>query len=112
MTGEIAARFGLGYAPEGWQNLEAVFPDYQAKSLSEAGLVIVSEEGRRYDRFRDRIMFPIHNQRGVIIGFGGRVHRPGRAEVPELAGNAAVREGPRALRPVPGARRHPRRRKA
>jgi DNA primase len=73
LTGEIAARYGLGYAPDGWQSLEAVFPDYQAKVLSEAGLVIVSEEGRRYDRFRDRVMFPIHNQRGVIIGFGGRV---------------------------------------
>ena len=73
LTGEIAARYGLGYAPDGWQNLESVFPDYQAKSLGEAGLVIVTEEGRRYDRFRDRVMFPIHNQRGAIIGFGGRI---------------------------------------
>ena len=73
LTGEIAARYGLGYAPDGWQNLEAVFPEYQSRSLTEAGLVIASEEGRRYDRFRDRIMFPIHNQRGAIIGFGGRV---------------------------------------
>lgn len=73
LTGEIAARYGLGYAPDGWQNLEAVFPEYQSNSLTEAGLVIASEEGRRYDRFRDRIMFPIHNQRGAIIGFGGRV---------------------------------------
>ncbi|MBC8008105.1 MAG: DNA primase [Prolixibacteraceae bacterium] len=73
LTGEIAARYGLGYAPDGWQNLEAVFPEYQSKSLADAGLVIASEEGRRYDRFRDRIMFPIHNQRGAIIGFGGRV---------------------------------------
>jgi len=73
LTGEIAARYGLGYAPDGWQNLEAVFPDYQSKALNEAGLVILSEEGRRYDRFRDRVMFPIHNQRGIVIGFGGRV---------------------------------------
>jgi DNA primase len=73
LSGEIAARYGLGYAPDGWQNLESVFADYQSKSLSEAGLVIVNEQGRRYDRFRDRIMFPIHNQRGVIIGFGGRI---------------------------------------
>ncbi|HEX7812785.1 MAG TPA: DNA primase [Burkholderiales bacterium] len=73
LTGEIAARYGLGYAPDGWQSLEAVFPDYQAKALNEAGLVILTDEGRRYDRFRDRIMFPIHNPRGVIIGFGGRV---------------------------------------
>ena len=73
LTGEIAARYGLGYAPDGWQNLEAVFPEYQSKSLTDTGLVIASEEGRRYDRFRDRIMFPIHSQRGAIIGFGGRV---------------------------------------
>ncbi|MEQ1882289.1 MAG: DNA primase [Burkholderiales bacterium] len=73
LSGEIAARYALGYAPEGWQNLEAVFPDYQDKSLGEAGLVITNEQGRRYDRFRDRVMFPIHNQRGVVIGFGGRV---------------------------------------
>src|SRR4051812_11327260 len=73
LTGEIAARYGLGYAPGGWQNLEAAFVDYQTKSLTETGLVVSGEDGRRYDRFRDRIMFPIHNQRGSIIGFGGRV---------------------------------------
>lgn len=73
LTGEVAARFGLGYAPDGWQNLETVFRDYADKALVEAGLVILNEEGRRYDRFRDRIMFPIVNPRGDIIGFGGRV---------------------------------------
>jgi DNA primase len=74
LSGEIAARFGIGYAPDGWQNLAAIVPDYQHKSLVETGLVIVSEEGdKRYDRFRDRIMFPIVNSRGQVIGFGGRV---------------------------------------
>ncbi len=73
LTGEIAARFGIGYAPDGWQNLESVFPNYQDASLRETGLVIENDEGRRYDRFRDRIMFPIVNPRGQIIGFGGRV---------------------------------------
>ncbi len=74
LTGEIAALYGLGYAPEGWQGLEAVFPDYtSSKSLAVAGLVIDSAEGRRYDRFRDRVMFPIVNTRGAIAGFGGRV---------------------------------------
>jgi DNA primase len=73
LTGKIAARFGIGYAPAGWQNLESVFPDYQDKALRECGLVIDNESGRRYDRFRDRIMFPILNQRGAVIGFGGRV---------------------------------------
>ena len=73
LSGEIAARFGVGYAPEGWQNLEAVFPNYQDASLLETGLVIENDEGKRYDRFRDRIMFPIVNVRGQVIGFGGRV---------------------------------------
>ncbi|MBI3525235.1 MAG: DNA primase [Betaproteobacteria bacterium] len=73
LSGEIAARFGLGYAPDGWQNLDQVFPDYKAAELAECGLVIDNEQGRRYDRFRDRIMFPILDQRGNVIAFGGRV---------------------------------------
>jgi DNA primase len=73
LTGKIAARFGIGYAPEGWQNLERVFPNYADAALKDAGLVIDGEGGRRYDRFRDRIMFPILNQRGSVIAFGGRV---------------------------------------
>lgn len=73
LTGEIAARFGLGYAPAGWQGLAEAFPDYQSPSLVEAGLVIAGDDGKRYDRFRDRVMFPIVNQRGQVIGFGGRV---------------------------------------
>jgi len=72
LTGEIAARFRIGYAPDDWQGLKGVFPDYEHKSLVEAGLVIANE-GKRYDRFRDRIMFPILNARGAVIGFGGRV---------------------------------------
>jgi len=73
LSGEIAARFGLGYAPDGWQNLDQVFPDYRAAELAECGLVIDNEQGRRYDRFRDRIMFPILDQRSNVIGFGGRI---------------------------------------
>ncbi len=78
LTGEIAARFGMGYAPEGWDNLRSVFPDYELPALVEAGLVIdKSDEGgggrKRYDRFRERIMFPIRNQKGQVIGFGGRI---------------------------------------
>ena len=77
LTGAIAARFGLGYAPEAWRNLSAVFPDYDAPRLVEAGLVIQGEEGKRYDRFRGRVMFPILDSRGEVIGFGGRVIGPG-----------------------------------
>lgn len=73
LTGEIAARFGLGYAPDGWQNLDAAFEQYANPVLQEAGLVVVNDAGQRYDRFRDRVMFPIINQKGDVIGFGGRV---------------------------------------
>ena len=86
LTGEIAKRYALGYAPDGWQGLEAVFGPYTnddiAKILVEGGLVIQGEqpEGasspqnvKRYDRFRDRIMFPIRNPKGQTIGFGGRI---------------------------------------
>lgn len=80
LSGEIAKRFGIGYAPEGWQNLAAAFADYDGPALTAAGLVKVNEEGRRYDVFRDRIMFPIVDVRGNVIGFGGRVLEGGGAE--------------------------------
>jgi DNA primase len=76
LSGQVAAKFQVGYAPAGWQNLQAVFPGYEAEALEIAGLVVQNEQGRRYDRFRDRIMFPIHNQKGEVIGFGGRVINP------------------------------------
>jgi len=72
LSGEVAARFGIGYAPDDWQNLKSAVPNYQDAGLVETGLVIEGE-GKRYDRFRDRIMFPIINVRGQVIGFGGRV---------------------------------------
>jgi DNA primase len=73
LSGEIAGRFGIGYAPDGWHNLAAAFADYEGPALLAAGLTRVSEEGRRYDIFRNRIMFPIVDVRGNVIGFGGRV---------------------------------------
>ena len=74
LSGQIAKRFGLGYAPEGWRSLASVFPEYDDPLLAESGLVIVNEEDdKRYDRFRDRVMFPIRNIKGECIGFGGRV---------------------------------------
>jgi len=78
LTGQIAARFGLGYAPEGWRSLASGFPSYDDPQLVESGLVITpeadpGEDGKRYDRFRDRVMFPIRNVQGEVIGFGGRV---------------------------------------
>jgi DNA primase len=77
LTGEIAARFALGYSPEGWRTLASAFAKYDDPLLVDAGLVIVQGEDEaqqsRYDRFRDRIMFPIRGIRGEVIGFGGRV---------------------------------------
>ena len=77
LSGKTAARFAIGYAPPGWQNLKSVFANYRSagtrKLLVQAGLIIVTDEAKQYDRFRDRIMFPILNQKGQIIGFGGRV---------------------------------------
>ncbi len=86
LTGAVAARFGLGYAPPGWRTLAGVFPRYDDPLLEEAGLVRLkdAEEGQeasaeanaeriRYDWFRDRVMFPIRSVDGTVIGFGGRV---------------------------------------
>ena len=80
LSGQIAQRFGVGYAPTGWQNLMAeLSPDpeqaaNQEQALIDCGMVVEKEESkRRYDRFRDRIMFPIKDYKGRIIAFGGRV---------------------------------------
>ena len=73
LTGEIAAHFGLGWSGTDRHGLSQVFPNYDDPALVEAGLVIESEDGRRYDRFRERVMFPIRNARGSLIGFGGRI---------------------------------------
>jgi DNA primase len=77
LSGEIAARFALGYSPDSWRTLASAFPHYDDPLLAEAGLVIVSGDDpaaqKRYDRFRDRVMFPIRNVKGEIIGFGGRI---------------------------------------
>lgn len=81
LSGETAAHFAIGYAPGGWQNLEAVFSDYKSEAtenlLIQAGLIIATDDGKQYDRFRDRVMFPILGHKGKIIGFGGRVFEQG-----------------------------------
>jgi DNA primase len=88
LSGSIAARFGIGYAPDGWRGLASVFPSYDDPLLEDSGLVIAKDDSeagasaqdasegghvKRYDRFRDRIMFPIRSVQGRVIGFGGRV---------------------------------------
>lgn len=75
LTGTIAHRFGLGYAPDGWRFLYDQFSadTLIKKKLLDAGLTVVSSQGREYDRFRERVMFPIRDIRGRTIAFGGRV---------------------------------------
>ena len=78
LSGEIAARFALGYAPPGWRSLASAFARYDDPLLVDSGLVIVQGDEhdaahKRYDRFRDRVMFPIRSVKGEVIGFGGRV---------------------------------------
>jgi DNA primase len=74
LSGEIAAEYGIGYAPAGWDGLLNEFADQapDLRLLTEHGL-LVEQPGKRYDRFRHRIMFPIRDRRGRVIGFGGRV---------------------------------------
>ena len=90
LTGEIAARFAVGYAPPGWDNLlKAMNPDATTRSaLLKTGLLVERPEGGLYDRFRDRIIFPIRDRRGRVIGFGGRVlgeEKPKYLNSPESA---------------------------
>ena len=76
LSGVIARDFGLGFAPPGWDNLMKHLGGdaLQQKALIDAGLLIENaENGKRYDRFRDRVMFPIRDSRGRVIAFGGRV---------------------------------------
>jgi DNA primase len=78
ITGEIAHQFGLGYAPAGWGHLLEFLGGTPEKNqiLLDAGLVVASEAGKFYDRFRHRVMFPIRNRKGKVIGFGARAIDP------------------------------------
>jgi DNA primase len=74
VSGEVAKRYHLGWATPDWQGLSEVFEEYNDNELLETGgLVSVGDAGKRYDRFRERVMFPILNQQGAVIGFGGRI---------------------------------------
>ena len=75
LSGEIAKRFGLGFSPDGWDNLmsELGATTPSQKALLDTGMLTTNENKRTYDRFRHRIMFPIHDHRGRVVGFGGRV---------------------------------------
>ncbi|KTC78148.1 DNA primase [Legionella brunensis] len=71
LTGEIAKFYQIGYAPADWQTLEKHFKIHR-NELIATGMLIQKEDGKTYDRYRHRIMFPIHDRHGRIIGFGGR----------------------------------------
>ena len=75
LSGEIAADFGIGFAPAGWDNLiKAIGQDEKTREdMVTAGLAVRKDSGGYYDRFRERVMFPIHDYRGRIVGFGGRI---------------------------------------
>lgn len=75
LSGEISKQYNIGYSPPGWDNLYKQFKNlYSEKLLVDSGLLIKKEEeNKTYDRYRDRIMFPIRNRKGQVIGFGGRV---------------------------------------
>lgn len=70
VSGEIARDFGLGYAPQAW---DALMGRFERDALIDAGMLVVREDGKAYDRFRGRLMFPIRDKRKRVIGFGGRV---------------------------------------
>lgn len=75
LTGQIAKQFGMGFAPPGWDNLIKALGDSDdgKTMLMQAGMLVENDSGKVYDRFRDRVVFPIRDQRGRVIAFGGRV---------------------------------------
>lgn len=75
LTGEIAKRFDLGFAPPGWHNLQEELGKTPAEKtlLMDSGMLVENDAGNIYDRFRDRVVFPIRDQRGRVVAFGGRV---------------------------------------
>ena len=93
LTGITARDFGIGYATAGWDGLKQHLKAVEETRLVEAGLLIEGKGGRTYDRFRDRIMFPIRDTRGRVIGFGGRVLGDGQPKYLNSPGNAGIPQG-------------------
>ena len=73
VTGVAARDFGIGFAPAGWDGLKSALAQFPENKLVDAGLLVRNDAGRVYDRFRERITFPIRDTRGRVVGFGGRV---------------------------------------
>jgi DNA primase len=110
LTGEIARDFRIGFAPAGWDNLMQTSGGDEASRdlLMRSGMLVKNDKGRTYDRFRERVMFPIQDQRGRVIAFGGRVlgdDKPKYLNSPETP----VFQKSRELYGLWQARKHPRR---
>ncbi|MGD8323793.1 MAG: DNA primase, partial [Gammaproteobacteria bacterium] len=106
IDGPTAARFGLGYAPEGWSGLLDTFEAGRRSELLQAGLIRRNEQGREYDYFRNRIMFPIRDARGRTLGFGGRVMGDGEPKYLNSPETPVFEKG-RTLYGIYEARRSP-----
>ena len=78
LSGEVVRDFGIGLAPPGWERLKTALASFGEQKLLDAGLLVRQDSGRVYDRFRERIVFPIRDARGRVIGFGGRVYGDGQ----------------------------------
>jgi DNA primase len=95
LSGEIAKQFKIGYAPEGWDFLLSRIgkSNEQLSALKKTGLIVTNDNNKTYDRFRDRIIFPITDQRGRIIGFGGRILDQGEPKYLNSPENAVFHKG-------------------
>ena len=95
LTGEIAKRYQVGYAPDGWDFLASRYSQnkMQTDALIRTGMLVKKDNGGYYDRFRDRIMFAITNRRGKVIGFGGRILDKGEPKYLNSPENALFHKG-------------------
>ena len=95
LSGEIAKKFKIGYAPDGWDFLLSRIgkSNEQLDALKKTGLIVTNDNNKTYDRFRDRIIFPITDQRGRIIGFGGRILDQGEPKYLNSPENAVFHKG-------------------
>lgn len=95
LSGEVAKKFKIGYAPDGWNFLgdKLGTSNQNLNSLLKTGLVVSKENDKTYDRLRDRIIFPITDQRGRIIGFGGRILDKGEPKYLNSPENAVFHKG-------------------
>lgn len=95
LSGEIAKQFKIGYAPDGWDFLISHLGKSKENldALSKTGLIVHKDNNKTYDRFRDRIIFPITDQRGRIIGFGGRILDQGEPKYLNSPENAVFHKG-------------------